>query len=69
MDTYSKVRWFIDLHSYAGDVLYSWGSDENQSEYPTMNFLNSSFDSVRGILTDTPGSGRGYGEYTPKEES
>lgn len=69
MDTYSKLRWFIDLHSYSGDVLYSWGSDENQSDYPTMNFQNSSYDSVRGILTDTPGSGRGYGEYTPGDES
>jgi hypothetical protein len=69
MDTFSKVRWFIDLHSYAGDVLYSWGSDENQSKYPTMDFLNSTYNSVRGILTDTPGSKGGYGEYTPTAES
>ncbi len=69
MDTYSKVRWFIDLHSYAGDVLYSWGTDTNQGKYPTMNFMNSSYDSVRGIVSDTPGSGRGYGEYTPAAES
>lgn len=69
MDTFSKVRWFIDLHSYAGDVLYSWGSDENQSKYPTMNFLNSSYNSVRGVLTDTPGTGTGYGEYTPATEN
>ncbi|KAF7555478.1 hypothetical protein G7Z17_g2153 [Cylindrodendrum hubeiense] len=64
-DTYSKVRWFIDLHSYAGDVLYSWGSDENQSKYPYMNFMNSTYDSVRGVITGTSGSA-GYGEYTPK---
>ncbi len=32
-DTYSKVRWFVDLHSYAGDVLYSWGSDDDQTKY------------------------------------
>jgi len=69
MDTFSKVRWFIDLHSYAGDILYSWGSDENQSNSPTMNFLNSAYDSVRGILTDTPGQGNGYGEYTPAAEN
>lgn len=67
-DTFSKVRWFVDLHSYAGDVLYSWGSDENQSRFSYMNFRNSSYDSVRGILSDTPGSGRGYGEYTPTDE-
>ena len=34
-----------------------------------MNFLNSSYDSVRGVLTDTPGSGNGYGEYTPAAEN
>lgn len=67
-DTYSKVRWFVDLHSYAGDVLYSWGSDENQIEYPYMNFLNGTYSSVRGVLSDTPGSGKGYGEYTVEEE-
>lgn len=67
-DTYSKVRWFIDLHSYTGDILYSWGSDENQSRFSYMNFRNSSYDSVRGVLSDTPGSGRGYGEYTPTDE-
>ncbi|QSZ35951.1 hypothetical protein DSL72_007073 [Monilinia vaccinii-corymbosi] len=68
MDTYSKVRWFVDLHSYAGDVLYSWGSDTDQVSYPYMNFLNSSYNSVRGILSDTAGSGSGYGEYTPSAE-
>ncbi|KEY72662.1 hypothetical protein S7711_11365 [Stachybotrys chartarum IBT 7711] len=67
-DTYTRVRWFIDLHSYAGDVLYSWGSDDNQANYPYMNFRNSSYNSVRGILSDTPGSGRGYGEYVPSAE-
>ncbi|CZS88380.1 related to carboxypeptidase A [Rhynchosporium agropyri] len=69
MDTFSKVRWFVDLHSYAGDVLYSWGSDEDQSKFPTQNFLNASYNSVRGVLTDTPGSGNGYGEYVPPAEN
>jgi hypothetical protein len=68
MDSYPKIRWFVDLHSYAGDVLYSWGSDENQSRYSYMNFKNSSYNSVRGVLSDTPGSGSGYGEYTPAAE-
>ncbi|KAK8096880.1 hypothetical protein PG999_012824 [Apiospora kogelbergensis] len=68
LDTYSKIRWFVDLHSYAGDVLYSWGSDDNQSNYPSMNFRNSSFDSVRGILGDTPGTRGAYGEYIPAAE-
>ncbi|RFU74454.1 carboxypeptidase a [Trichoderma arundinaceum] len=62
-DTYSKIRWFVDLHSYAGDVLYNWGSDENQSQYSYMNFLNGSYSSTRGIIDDTIAPGRGYGEY------
>ncbi|KAH6603586.1 carboxypeptidase a [Trichoderma cornu-damae] len=68
-DTYSKIRWFVDLHSYAGDVLYNWGSDENQVDYSYMNFRNSSYNSIRGILTDTPSPGRGYGEYLPEADS
>lgn len=68
LDTYRKVRWFVDLHSFGGDVLYSWGSDDNQSRYPSMNFMNASFDGVRGILSDTPGTRGGYGEYVPPAE-
>lgn len=68
LDTYTKVRWFVDLHSYAGDVLYSWGSDTNQNTDSSQNFLNSAYNSVRGILTDTPGVRGGYGEYTPASE-
>ncbi|KAG6367398.1 hypothetical protein INS49_001587 [Diaporthe citri] len=70
LDTYSAVRWFVDLHSYAGDVLYSWGSDTNQNKYSYINFLNTTYDgyNTRGVLTDTPGSGRAYGEYTPSAE-
>lgn len=49
-------------------MLYSWGSDENQSEDPAQSFLNATYDDVRGILEDTPGVDGGYGEYTPKEE-
>ncbi|KAK7725894.1 hypothetical protein SLS63_007886 [Diaporthe eres] len=71
LDTYSAVRWFVDLHSYAGDVLYSWGSDTNQNKYSYINFLNTTYDgyNTRGVLTDTPGSGKAYGEYTPSAEN
>ncbi|KAH8848291.1 hypothetical protein MCOR27_011089 [Pyricularia oryzae] len=68
LDTYKKVRWFVDLHSYTGDVLYSWGSDTNQEKYDYMNFHNSSYNAVRGLVNDVPGRGRGYGEYTPAGE-
>ncbi|TGJ79564.1 hypothetical protein E0Z10_g9212 [Xylaria hypoxylon] len=60
-DTYPKIRWFIDLHSYTGDVLYSWGSDTDQSTQPYKNFLNSTYDSIRGITGDSVTTK--YGEY------
>ncbi|KAI0199755.1 zinc carboxypeptidase [Astrocystis sublimbata] len=66
LDTYTKVRWFIDLHSYAGDVLYSWGSDTDQSTQPYKNFLNSTYDSIRGITTDSTTTK--YGEYISSED-
>jgi murein tripeptide amidase MpaA len=61
LDTFTKVRWFIDLHSYAGDVLYSWGSDTDQSTQTYKNFLNSTYDSIRGITGDSVTTK--YGEY------
>ncbi|KAI1267960.1 hypothetical protein F5Y18DRAFT_415494 [Xylariaceae sp. FL1019] len=63
LDTYSKVRWFIDLHSYAGDVLYSWGSDTDQSTTSYKNFLNTTYNSIRGITSDSVSTK--YGEYIP----
>lgn len=66
LDTYTKVRWFIDLHSYAGDVLYSWGSDTDQSTQPYKNFLNSTYDSLRGITSDSASTR--YGEYITADD-
>lgn len=63
LDTHTNIGWFLDLHSYAGDVLYSWGSDDNQSTNSKMNFMNSSYNSARGVSPDT--SGAVYSEYTP----
>jgi murein tripeptide amidase MpaA len=65
-DTFTKVRWFIDLHSFAGDVLYSWGSDTDQTTEPYKNFLNSTYDSTRGITDDSTTTK--YGEYISATE-
>ena len=27
-DTYSRIRWYVDVHSYSEDILYVWGDDE-----------------------------------------
>ncbi|KAK8074973.1 zinc carboxypeptidase [Apiospora hydei] len=68
MDSFPSIRWYHDLHSFAGVVLYSWGSDENQAREPGMNFLNSTCDAVRGLMPDDPSGGIVYGEYTPSKD-
>ncbi|KAL3427004.1 zinc carboxypeptidase [Phlyctema vagabunda] len=68
MDTFNKVRWYMDIHSYVGVVLYSWGSDENQATTPGMNFLNTTYDKSRGLMPDSPPEGLVYSEYTPSND-
>jgi murein tripeptide amidase MpaA len=62
-DTFPNVRFFIDLHSYGEDILYSWGDDEDQSSDPNMNFRNPGFDGMRGVAGDA------YKEYIPNNDS
>jgi murein tripeptide amidase MpaA len=62
-DSFPKVRWFMDIHSAAGDILYSWGDDDDQSTSSTMNFLNSAYDGKRGPVGDTA-----YKEYIPSAD-
>ncbi|KAK4186194.1 hypothetical protein QBC35DRAFT_281378 [Podospora australis] len=59
-DKFPKIRWFLDIHSAAGTILYSWGDDVNQSTNPSMNFLNATYDGKRGVTSDTT-----YKEYIP----
>ncbi|OBT74796.1 hypothetical protein VF21_06479 [Pseudogymnoascus sp. 05NY08] len=50
-----SIKWVMDTFS--------------KSKTSTMNFLNSAYNSVRGILSDTPGTNGRYGEYTPAAEN
>jgi murein tripeptide amidase MpaA len=59
-DEFPRIRWFMDIHSYSQLVLYNWGDDQNQTNNASMNFRNSSFNSVRGIRNDTA-----YLEFIP----
>ncbi|EON61550.1 hypothetical protein W97_00765 [Coniosporium apollinis CBS 100218] len=68
MDTFTKLRWFMDIHAYAGVVLYNWGSDENQAKKQGMNFLNSTYDGERGLMPDSPAAGIVYSEYVPSRD-
>jgi murein tripeptide amidase MpaA len=54
LDTYPRIRWFIDIHGYtsAGEIYYPWGDDENQNSNPAMNWRNPAFDHQRGSPGD-----------------
>ena len=53
----------MDIHSAAGDILYSWGDDEDQTTNDKMNFLNAAYDGKRGVTGDTV-----YKEYIPSTD-
>lgn len=54
LDTYSRIRWFVDIHgyTYAGEIYFPWGDDENQNSNPAMNWRNPAFDHQRGVEGD-----------------
>ena len=58
-DTYKRIRWYVDVHSYSEDILYVWGDDEMQLDDASMNFQNSAFNGQRGLNGDS------YKEYIP----
>lgn len=60
LDMNPRTRWFLDVHSFSEDILFSWGDDQNQSADPSMSFLNPAFNAVRGIDGDAA-----YKEYIP----
>lgn len=58
-DTYTRIRWYVDVHSYSEDILYIWGDDEPQVSDASKNFQNPAFNHKRGLLGDD------YKEYIP----
>ncbi len=63
LDRHPGVRAFMDLHSYSETILYSWGSDQSQSDDARMCFHNPSFDGCRGRIHD-----RDYREFLPPRD-
>lgn len=51
-DKFARIRWFMDIHSAAGDVLFNWGDDDNQLNDPSIGFMNAGWDGKRGIVGD-----------------
>jgi murein tripeptide amidase MpaA len=60
---FPNVRWYMDIHSATGDILYPWGHDEGQSTDTNQNFLNPAFDGKRGVVGDDA-----YKEYIPSTD-
>jgi len=56
-DTYTRIRWYVDVHSFSEDILYVWGDDESQLGDAGKTFTNAAYDGQRGLLGDS------YGEY------
>jgi murein tripeptide amidase MpaA len=57
VDAFPYARFFVDVHSYTGDILHAWGDDENQSTDSSKSFTNPAWDHQRGVAGDA------YGEY------
>jgi murein tripeptide amidase MpaA len=57
-DQHPNIRYFIDIHSYSEDILYSWGDDDDQTTNSSMNFQNAAYNGKRGIAGDAK-----YKEY------
>lgn len=48
LDAFPRTRWFVDVHSFSQDMLYTWGDDEAQTTDPSLNFQNPAFNLQRG---------------------
>lgn len=58
-DRFPQIGHFVDVHSYGGDILHPWGTDENQTTTPAKNFTNPAWHGKRGVASDA------YGEFIP----
>ena len=63
LDGHPDIRYYVDVHSFGELILFSWGDDENQTTDPHQNFLNQTFDGVRGVAGDSA-----YKEFMPAED-
>ena len=64
LDRFPNIRYLVDLHSYGETILHNWGTDENQSDDPRMNFRNPRYDGMRGRIHDDV-----YREYLPAADA
>ena len=67
MAQHPELSWFLDLHSYGGDVLYAWGDDDAQTTDPQQSFTNTAYDGKRGFIGVDPTDSK-YSEYIDKTD-
>src|SRR3954471_786047 len=63
-----RPSYFMDVHSYARDILFPWGMDDDQAREPTQNFHNPDWDRT-GLHHGRDGAGGSYGEYLPSDRA
>src|SRR5207249_12224256 len=42
-NTFTRIKWYVDVHSYSEDILYVWGGDETQVTDPSKNFTHAAY--------------------------
>jgi len=57
LDTFPRIRFFVDVHSYSQLIYYPWGDDQTQTADPAQSFLDAAYDGQRGVPGDA------YAEY------
>jgi murein tripeptide amidase MpaA len=56
-DTYTRIRWYVDVHSFSEDILFVWGDDEMQFSDPNKNFRNAAFARTSATPPSTASAG------------
>lgn len=59
LDENPRIRFLVDVHGYAGQIMHPWGDDDPQTTDRFQRFDNPLFDGRRGIIGDTA-----YGEFS-----
>lgn len=59
----ANISYYLDVHSYGRDVLYSWGLETSQSTDADLNFADSAWD---GMRDGNDPSATLYAEYVPE---
>jgi|SRR5579864_431414 len=60
-----KINFYMDVHSFAGQLLFPWGLAPNQETTPANSFVNTDLDQPSGSGRDPSGTPPSYAEWLP----